>query len=100
LVSWLIEFTGTPLVKTRKDYNMKKKSRYAVPVITIVLIAIASMMISDFLKAATQRNDLVSLKVTSAPRIDGSGSDTVWGNAPEFKVQAKDGPELSLGCTC
>ena len=75
---------------------MKKKSRYAVPVFKISLIAIASMMISDFLKAATQEDDLVSLKVTSAPRIDGSGNDSVWANAPEIKVQAKDGPEISL----
>jgi hypothetical protein len=75
---------------------MKKKNRYAAPVITIGLIAIASLMISGFLNAATQRNDLVSLKVTSAPRIDGSGTDSVWGNAPELKVQAKNGPEIRL----
>lgn len=83
-------------MKIRKDYNMKKKNRYAVPVFTISLIAIISMMISGFLKAATQGDDLVSIEVTSTPRIDGSGNDTVWGNAPELKVQAKDGPEISL----
>ena len=75
---------------------MKKKNRYAVPVFTISLIAIISMMISGFLKAATQGDDLVSIKITSTPRIDGNGNDTVWGNAPELKVQAKDGPEISL----
>jgi hypothetical protein len=75
---------------------MKKNNRYTVPLVTISVIAIASMMISGFLKAATQGDDLVSQKVISAPRLDGSGSDAVWKNAPEFKVQAKDGPELSF----
>jgi hypothetical protein len=92
----LIDFTITKLRKIKKEYNMRKENRVTKQVFTIGLIVIV-FMISGVLLAATKGvNHLVSLKVTSPPQLDGSGSDAVWRNAPELKVQTKNGPELSL----
>ena len=75
---------------------MRKRNRVTKQIFTIGLIAIV-LLISGVLLAATKGvNHLESLKVTSPPKIDGSSSDAIWGKAPELKVQAKDGPEISL----
>jgi hypothetical protein len=87
-------FTSTTVMKIKEEHIMKKR-RLTVPIVTISLITIA-LMISGLLVAATGEGNLISVKVTSSPKLDGSGSDAVWRDAPELKVQAKDGPEISL----
>ncbi len=42
------------------------------------------------------KGNLISVKVTFPPRLDGSGDDAAWRNAPKLKVQAKNGPEINL----
>ncbi len=42
------------------------------------------------------RGNLISVKVTFPPKLDGSGDDVAWRNAPKLKVQAKNGPEINL----
>jgi hypothetical protein len=88
-------FTSKKLRKIKEENKMRKRRRVTVPVVTITLVAIA-LMISGLLVAATGKGNLISVKVTSTPKLDGSGSDAVWRDVPELKVQAKDGPEISL----
>jgi hypothetical protein len=90
----LMGFTSTTVMKTREEHIMKKR-KLTVPIVTISLITIA-LMISGLLVAAAGEGNLISVKVTSPPKLDGSGSDSVWRDAPELKVQAKNGPEISL----
>jgi len=88
-------FTSKKLTKIKEEHKMRKRRGVTVPVVTISLVAIA-LMISGLLVAATGEGNLISVKVTSTPKLDGSGSDAVWRDVPELKVQAKDGPEISL----
>jgi hypothetical protein len=53
-------------------------------------------LISGILPAAEEGSNLISVEVTASPKLDGSGDDAAWTNAPELKVQAKDGPEIIL----
>lgn len=62
----------------------------------ISLIISAFFMISGLLLAAMSGENLASIKVASPPKIDGKGNDAVWENTPELKVQAMDGPEISI----
>ena len=41
-------------------------------------------------------HSLISSKVSSVPKIDGSGKDPQWGNAKKLKVQSEDGPEITV----
>jgi hypothetical protein len=85
-----------PLRIIKKESDMRKRNKATKQVFKIGLIAMA-LMVSGVLLAATKGvNHLESLEVTSSPNIDGSSSDATWENAPELKVQTKDGPEISL----
>ena len=45
---------------------------------------------------AAGTHNLVSSKVDSAPKIDGSGNDAQWKSAKKTTAEAEDGPEMSI----
>jgi hypothetical protein len=74
---------------------MRKRNKLIPLGVTISLIATA-LVSSGLLLAAGGEGNLISVKVTFSPKLDGSGDDAAWRNAPELKAQAKNGPEISL----
>jgi hypothetical protein len=78
-----------------EENMMEKRRKFMVSGVASIFIAIA-LVTSGLLLAAEAGLNLVSVKVTSPPKLNGIGDDAVWRNAPELKVQAKDGPEISL----
>jgi hypothetical protein len=79
----------------RRKHIMEKRRKLIALVVSISFISIV-LVSSGLLLAAGGGGSLVSVKVTSPPKLDGSADDAVWKNAPELKVQAKDGPQISL----
>lgn len=45
---------------------------------------------------AADTHKIVSSKVSAAPEIDGSGSDSQWKSAKKVAVEAEDGPEITV----
>lgn len=45
---------------------------------------------------AADTHNIVSSKVSTAPKIDGSGSDAQWKSAKKVAVEAEDGPEITV----
>jgi hypothetical protein len=79
----------------RRKHIMGKKNKVIGLGVTISFIAIV-LVSSGLLLAAGEKANLISVKATSPPKLDGSGNDAVWRDARELKVQAKDGPLISL----
>jgi hypothetical protein len=79
----------------RRKHIMGKKNKVIGLGATISFIAIV-LVSSGLLLAAGEKANLISVKATSPPKLDGSGNDAVWRDARELKVQAKDGPLISL----
>jgi hypothetical protein len=74
---------------------MKKRKKVIGLGFAASLIAML-LVISGLLIAAEKGANVISTKVTTPPKLDRIADDAAWRNTPELKVQAKDGPEISL----
>ena len=60
-----------------------------------LLMAFLSCFLTQPLYAA-KLHSLISSKVNSAPKLDGSSKDPQWENAKKLEVEAEDGPEIII----
>ncbi len=65
---------------------------------SLIVVLLSAFLICFFTQPlyAGKFHSLISSKVSSVPKLDGSGKDPQWGNAKKLKVQAEDGPEITV----
>ena len=59
-------------------------------------IFVGIIIISPAVVFAPNYYELVSVKVSTPPKLDGSGDDEAWKLAKAVKVEAENGPEISI----
>jgi len=74
---------------------MKPTGLWYIGMLGILVVLLTLVWVPGF-ALVKEKENLISVKVTLPPKLDGSGDDDAWRNVPELKVRAKNGPEISL----
>ena len=74
---------------------MKPTRLWFIGMLGILVVLLTLVWVPGF-ALIKEKENLISVKVTLPPKLDGSGGDAAWRNVPEVKVLTKNGPEISL----